>query len=213
MARDVAGCARMMGSLAPGFEPVELELEDVEVGIAWTEYADEGVRARVEAAVEHFPRRRRVELPLADGVGPAFRGEVADVHRELFLEHSDSYGANIRPKVEHCLALTEAEYERGVAARASYREQLAEAAAGVDLVITPTLVCVAPKAPTDEIAIRDRLTFLTLPFNAAGWPALALPCGPAEDGLPASVQLAAPPGQDARVLAAGTVLERALSLD
>jgi amidase len=164
-------------------------------------------------AAEHFPRRRRFELPLAHGVGPAFRGEVADVHRELFLEHSDSYGENVRLKVEHCLALTEAEYERATATRATYREQLAEAAAEVDLVFTPTLVCVAPKAPTDEIALRDRLTFLTLPFNATGWPALALPCGPAEDGLPASVQLAAPPGGDARVLAAGAALERALSPD
>ena len=52
---------------------------------------------------------------------------------------------------------------------------------------------------------------LTYPFNALGWPALALPCGPAEDGLPASVQLAAPLGEDARVLAAGALLERALA--
>jgi aspartyl-tRNA(Asn)/glutamyl-tRNA(Gln) amidotransferase subunit A len=213
MARDVGGCARMMEALAPGFAPVELELGDVEVGIAWTEHADEGVRARVERAAEHFPRRRRLELPLAYGIGPAFRGEVADVHRELFLEHSESYGENVRLKVEGCLALTEAEYERAAAARAAYREQLAEAAAEVDLVLTPTLVCVAPKAPTDEIALRDKLTFLTLPFNAAGWPALALPCGPAEDGLPASAQLAALPGEDARVLAAGAALERALSPD
>jgi aspartyl-tRNA(Asn)/glutamyl-tRNA(Gln) amidotransferase subunit A len=45
-----------------------------------------------------------------------------------------------------------------------------------------------------------------------GWPALALPSGPAEDGLPSSVQLAAPPGRDALVLAAGAALEKTLSL-
>ena len=50
----------------------------------------------------------------------------------------------------------------------------------------------------------------TYPFNALGWPALALPCGLAEDGLPASVQLVAPAGEDARVLAAGLALERQL---
>jgi Asp-tRNA(Asn)/Glu-tRNA(Gln) amidotransferase A subunit family amidase len=52
---------------------------------------------------------------------------------------------------------------------------------------------------------------LTFPFNALGWPALALPCGPAEDGLPASVQLVAPAGEDARVIAAGSLLERMLA--
>jgi Asp-tRNA(Asn)/Glu-tRNA(Gln) amidotransferase A subunit family amidase len=46
----------------------------------------------------------------------------------------------------------------------------------------------------------------TYPFNALGWPALALPVGAAEDGLPASVQLVGKPGDDALVLAAGKLL-------
>jgi aspartyl-tRNA(Asn)/glutamyl-tRNA(Gln) amidotransferase subunit A len=213
MARDVEGCARMLEALVPGFEPIELDLDEIQVGVAWTDLADPLVAQRVEEAAALFPHSRRLELPLAHGIGAAFRGEVADVHRELFAEHADAYGSNVRPKIEHCLELSEAEYERSARTRESYRDELLEAAAGVDLVATPTLVCVAPTAPTDEIAIRDRLTCLTLPFNATGWPALALPCGPAEDGLPASIQLAAPPGEDARVLAAGKALEQALSLD
>jgi aspartyl-tRNA(Asn)/glutamyl-tRNA(Gln) amidotransferase subunit A len=55
------------------------------------------------------------------------------------------------------------------------------------------------------------LTRFTSLFNLVAWPALALPCGPAEDGLPASVQLAAPTGQDALVLAAGATLEHILA--
>ena len=47
---------------------------------------------------------------------------------------------------------------------------------------------------------------LTFPWNVTGSPALALPCGPAEDGLPASVQLIGRPGDDALVLAAGRAL-------
>jgi aspartyl-tRNA(Asn)/glutamyl-tRNA(Gln) amidotransferase subunit A len=211
MARNVAGCARMMEALAPGLAPEQLELEDVEVGIAWTELADPEVQARVEAAAELFPRRRRLDLPLPDDLYDAFSREVADVHRELFLEHAESYGDGVRHKVERCLEVTDAQYERATARRELYRERLAEAAADVDLVVTPTLTCVAPPVLSDELALRDGLIRLTFPFNATGWPALALPCGTAEDGLPASVQLAAPPGQDGRVLSTAAALERALS--
>jgi aspartyl-tRNA(Asn)/glutamyl-tRNA(Gln) amidotransferase subunit A len=55
------------------------------------------------------------------------------------------------------------------------------------------------------------MTLLTYPFNCAGSPALALPCGPAEEGLPASVQLVGRKGEDALVLAAGETLYAALA--
>ena len=142
--------------------------------------------------------------------------EIGDeVKRRFDLEdrQPSNVGHHVRPKIERCLAVTDAEYDRAVAARERYRERLQAAVAEVDLVLTPTLVCVAPRVGQDELSLRDTLTRLTFPFNAGGWPALALPCGAAEDGLPASAQLAAPPGQDARVLAAGAALERALSLD
>jgi aspartyl-tRNA(Asn)/glutamyl-tRNA(Gln) amidotransferase subunit A len=213
LARDVATCERMLAALAPGFEPRRVDLEEVEVGIGWTEEADPLVGERVEQAAALFPRRRRLELPRPKGVYDSFSREVADVHRELFAEHADEYGETVRRKVERCLELTDAEYERAVEARDRYRERLAEVAAEVDLVLTPTLECVAPTAPADELALRGRLTKLTFPLNAVGWPAAALPCGPAEDGLPASVQLAAPQGRDALVLGAAAALERALSLD
>ena len=211
MTRDVDGCIRMMAALAPGVTATELELDDVEVGIASLDLADPLVRARVEAAAELFPRGRPLDLPSAEGLGPTFKREVADVHRELFLEHANSYGDNVRTKIEGCLAVTDAVYEQARATREQHRGLLLEATAEVDLLLTPTLTCVAPPAPADELVLRDRLTYLTFPLNAAGWPAIALPCGPAEDGLPASVQLAASPGKDALVLGAAAALERALA--
>ena len=138
--------------------------------------------------------------------------EVADVHRDLYAEHGELYGENIRPKIERCLAVTDAEAAAATAARAAY-ERLAHAALGeLDLLLTPTLGFVPPPADVDEIATREAIVRFTYPFNLLGWPALALPCGPAEDGLPASLQLVGRPGSDALVLAAGLALETALKL-
>jgi Asp-tRNA(Asn)/Glu-tRNA(Gln) amidotransferase A subunit family amidase len=78
---------------------------------------------------------------------------------------------------------------------------------GIDLVLTPTTLFVAPPADVDELTIREAAIRFTFPFNALGWPALALPCGAAEDGLPASAQLVGRPGDDALVLAAGGLLK------
>jgi Asp-tRNA(Asn)/Glu-tRNA(Gln) amidotransferase A subunit family amidase len=69
---------------------------------------------------------------------------------------------------------------------------------------------VAPPVGIGDLALRERMVSLTRPFNALGWPALALPCGPAEDGLPASLQIASRNGEDALVLAVGERLESAL---
>jgi aspartyl-tRNA(Asn)/glutamyl-tRNA(Gln) amidotransferase subunit A len=213
MAATVAGCERLLRALAPGFEPIELEsLEELEVGVAWLDRADLLVRERVSEAAALFPRRHEVELPPAPADRADFMREVADVHRPLFPGNEELYGDNVRGKIERCLRVTDAEAAAAERDRAEYRERMAEALAGLDLVVTPTISFVAPPAEVDELEIRVGAISLTYPFSSLAWPALALPCGPAEDGLPASVQLAAPAGEDARVLAAGRLLESLLAV-
>jgi aspartyl-tRNA(Asn)/glutamyl-tRNA(Gln) amidotransferase subunit A len=213
MGRDVETCVGMMQALAPGFEPARLgSLEELEVGVAWLELAAPGVRARVEAVAQLFPRRRDVDFPfLPEGTRTVFMREAAESHRGLFPERADGYGENLRIKLERCLRVTDAEAEGGRRELEEYRERAAEAVAGLDLLVTPTLAFVAPPAFDDDLDIRAAMIRFTYPFNALGWPALALPCGPAEDGLPASVQLVAPRGHDAHVLAAGELVERTLA--
>ena len=101
--------------------------------------------------------------------------------------------------------------EELVVYRKEYGDRAAGAFDGLDLLITPTLRFVAPAARSDDLDIRDEMIRFTYPFNVLGWPALAAPCGSAERGLPASVQLVGRLGDDARVIAAGTLLETALS--
>jgi aspartyl-tRNA(Asn)/glutamyl-tRNA(Gln) amidotransferase subunit A len=211
MASSVEGCERLMRTLAPGFEPVELEsLEEIEVGVAWLDQAEPLVRARVAEAADLFPRRREVDLPLAPSNRADFMREVADVHRALFLGNEELYGENVRGKVERCLAVTDSDAEASAREREEFRERFTEAVAEVDLLVTPTVLLVAPPADADELALRLPATDLTYPFSSLGWPALALPCGAGEAGLPASVQLVARAGEDARVLAAGRLLASSL---
>ena len=165
---------------------------------------------RVREATDLFPRRHEVDFPLAEEVSVVFMHEVADVHRDLFAEFADSYGENVRTKIERCLALTDGEYEAGLRAGDELAERAEEALDGLDLVLTPTLRFVAPRLPADDLEIRADTIRFTTPFNSLGWPALALPCGPAEDGLPASLQIAGRPGSDALVLAAGKLVESLL---
>jgi Asp-tRNA(Asn)/Glu-tRNA(Gln) amidotransferase A subunit family amidase len=212
MARDVAGCERMMRALADGFEPASLDsLADVRVGVAWTERADPLVKRQVERAAALLPARRPADVPFPEGVYPAFAREAAEVHAEPFARHRDLYGENVARKVAWALKVPDADVDAAIAARERYRERIAALLEGLDLVVTPTIPMVAPPLGIGDLALRERMIELTLPWNTVGAPALALPCGPAEDGLPASVQLIGKPGDDALVLAAGRLLERALS--
>jgi aspartyl-tRNA(Asn)/glutamyl-tRNA(Gln) amidotransferase subunit A len=208
MASTVAGCVELMQALVPGFEPAVVEsLEELEVGIAWLDEADLLVRERVSEACVRFPRSRAVDVPFPDPAeNKLFMREVADVHRGLYPEYADDYGDSIRWKLELCAVVTDGEVKIAERLRAEYRERCEEAFDGLDLLVTPTMAGVAPLASADERGLRGRGIRLTYPFNCLGWPAIAIPCGPAEDGLPASVQLVGRPGDDARVLAAGALL-------
>jgi aspartyl-tRNA(Asn)/glutamyl-tRNA(Gln) amidotransferase subunit A len=207
LAASVEGCTELMRALVPGFEQADVDLEELEVGVAWLTEAEPEIAALVAASAERFPRRVTVELPFPDRAENAlFMREVADVHRGLFPERADEYGETIRWKLELCNEVTEAEVERARVLRRDYRRRCETIFEDLDLLVTPAVSIVPPLVKSDERELRGRVTRLTYPFDLLGWPALALPAGLTPDGLPASIQLVGHPGDDARVLAAGAAL-------
>jgi aspartyl-tRNA(Asn)/glutamyl-tRNA(Gln) amidotransferase subunit A len=206
MARDVATCTELMRVLG-GVEAAAAGAPSV--ALAWHDLAQPLVRARIEEA-GRLLGATPIPFPLPERTTPVFMREVADVHRELYAEHADLYGENVRPKFERCLAVSDAEVTAAGEARTAYEQQALAALDGFDLLLTPTLALVPPPDDVDEIAVRESIIRFTYPFNLLGWPALALPCGPAEEGLPASAQLVGRPGTDGLVLAAGARLEAEL---
>jgi aspartyl-tRNA(Asn)/glutamyl-tRNA(Gln) amidotransferase subunit A len=209
MARTVGDCVAMMRALVPDFEvDTAPALGDLRVALAWTEEADDGVRQRVEEAAALFTSCEHVEFPHGEGNLRVFMREIAEVHASLFAEQPEAYGEDLQRKIESCLAVTDAEVAEAERVRASFRDEAAELLDGFDLLLTPTQAFVAPtyEEAADD-ALRSSITRFTNPFNALGWPALALPCGSAEHGLPASIQLVGRPGADSFVLASGLALE------
>ncbi|MFF8671373.1 amidase family protein [Streptomyces sp. NPDC015242] len=82
--------------------------------------------------------------------------------------------------------------------RAGNDRRLAALFADVPLLLTPT----APTAPHGHEGPGDRYsTSLTWAFNLSGHPALSIPAGFGRDGCPAGLQLVAPHGQEALLLA------------
>ncbi len=209
MARDVAGCIELMAALAPSVAVEDVALGDLTIGIAWTEPAAPLVRQQVEAAAARFGEVRPLAFPSVVDY-TLFMHEVAAIHRDLYAESPELYGDNIRPKLERCFEITDAEATAAAAEREAYRAEALAALDGLDLLVTPTLAFVAPPADVDELEVREGFVRFTYPFNLLGWPALALPCGPAENGQPASLQLVGRPGADGLVLGAARALERAL---
>src|SRR5215218_8685996 len=191
MARSVRECVELMRALVPEFTPLAADLADVEVGFAWLDAVDPLVCARIEETVALLPRARPIEFPFPKRTTRLFMAEVADVHRELFLENRDLYGADVARKIEDCLEVTEREREEAARRREEYRQAAAAALDGVDLLLVPTLPFVAPEVgQTEDDALR---------------------CGLAEEGLPASLQVVGRRGEDALVLAVGESLERELA--
>ena len=211
MARTMEECVRMMAVLAPDMDPVPtISPDDVQVGLAWVGEADPLIRARVEEAAATFPQCRDLPLPaMPPGIQHVRMRETAEIHVKLFSEYRDRYGPDVAEKLDRCLDVTDREYEAGLETRERYRERFAELLRGIDVVLTPTQPIVAPPAGIGDLALRPRLTQFTYPLNAIGAPALSVPCGEAEDGLPASVQIAARPGMDALVLGVGALLDPA----
>jgi aspartyl-tRNA(Asn)/glutamyl-tRNA(Gln) amidotransferase subunit A len=82
-------------------------------------------------------------------------------------------------------------------------------AESADVLLTPTQPMTAIGLDVSGIDLGGMIHFLC-PFSLTGVPALALPSGADERGLPVSVQIVGPRLHDPRVLAIGRALETAL---
>ncbi|MGH2995743.1 MAG: amidase [Gaiellaceae bacterium] len=222
MARTVSDCAATFAVLAETAVPAGADLGALRIGVAesFFEACSPGVEEAVRSALARLPRAETAEFPGPDSFRyeAMFYAEASVSHAATFPARAADYGRDVARRLDEGRRVSAVEYLVSREKLVEYRLACALALEGCDLLATPTLPSVAPMLGTTTIeaggrewGARDFLTRYTRPFNSLGWPALALPCGTAENGLPASLQLVGRPGDDALVLAAGSAVEELLS--
>lgn len=101
-------------------------------------------------------------------------------------------------------------YTRLVRRQVGYRDTMRRFFDRYDLLLTPTLPCVAwdveQAAPPDNLDVG----YFTRPFNHTGQPAASIPCGLTKDKLPVGLQIVAQSGGEATLIAALRAAEMAL---
>jgi len=209
MARDVAGLVLGMTLLEPGFEIATTRPSRV----GWLRIDCDPL---IDAALERALRATEWELMELDlpewgevnaAAGLLLVAEAWASDGELVERFPDKIGDDVRERLHLGRDVEEVALAWAASKGELWRSRLAEIFSEVDILATPTLTILPPLMGDAEDLLKARCT---LPANLAGIPALSLPV-PTDEALPASLQLMAPAGSEELVLAAGEVVESALS--
>ena len=147
--------------------------------------------------------------------------EVEEVHAASVVRHDEGH---LMPSTIKLVLLVNAYLEErynGVPLARAHNQRLVlrravdEALAAHDLLLAPTVPRVPPPLPTGRMTAVEAMSRIvsenkiTCATNVTGHPALAVPSGREEDGMPTSVQVIGPRWADRRVVAAGAAIEAA----
>ena len=176
----------------------------------------DAVRAAVDAIAGEGARIEDAELPRTDELRTTqtviIGTEAGAYHRERIRSHPADYGSDVARRIELGLGRTGAEYASARRARDELRREYAGALARWDAIVLPTTPITAPlREGQDAVAAAATLTAYTSPFNLTGLPAISIPCGFDERGLPIGLQLVARPWAEARLLRVARAYERVTS--
>jgi amidase len=210
MARDVAGLVAGMALLEPGFT-VAAEAPRTVGRLAID--ADPEIGAAIDRALNTAGFRiEPVTIPEIPAVIATsltvLNAQAWAANSELVRSAPDRIGKDVLERLSQGSEITPGALRAAEQEVVQWKATLDELWTRIDLLAVPTLLGFPP-ALADAPGIL-RIRGLTSPVNVAGVPALALPV-PVNGPLPASVQLIGPANSEDRLLAAGAILERAVT--
>lgn len=142
--------------------------------------------------------------------------EAAAFHRRWLDERPGDYGSQVRARLENGLAIPAVTYLEALRWRAIALADHLEAVAGVDAFLAPVSARASPGIEESDVggapgaeALIQQITRLMRPVNYLGLPALVVPAGFSDTGLPIGLQIVGRPFEEDRILRLGAGFQRA----
>ncbi len=180
------------------------------------ERATEEVRRHTDEVAEHLKSSgadvREVSLPRTFQAHHAacmvvYNVEAAAFHQQMYADNPDEYGPSLRRTIESGVLHSGVDYLQAQRVREMFRNKMREVLADVDILLTPATPSAAPRDRTttgDPVFQRG--------WTSVGIPAISIPSGLDEGGMPLGIQLASAPFAETRLLAAARWCEQALDV-
>ena len=181
------------------------------------ENADAETRRHLDAVAERLAQAGAEieELPMPDSIETAFDDqrlimavEAAAFHEPMYRAQAEDYQPKLRAMLADGLQTDGIAYSRALERRRAFTDDMQQLSARCDVLLTP-----ATPAPSQPDRTNTGDPAFQGPWTSCGLPAIALPSGLAESGLPLSIQLVASPFAEARLLSAAQWCENVMAVN
>ena len=180
------------------------------------EEADQETQNRTRAVVEKLKSAGASveELTLPESFGTAIQdqmiimgAEAAAFHKPMYEKQASDYRPKLREMLRQGLETDATTYSKALERRLQFSADMRLLAEKADVLLTPS----TPTAPLADLTNTGDTRFQG-PWTSCGLPAITLPAGLAESGLPLGIQIIASPFEEARLLAAARWCERVIDV-
>ena len=161
-------------------------------------------------------------LPHATDVAPVYLhlvlADAAAYHASALTRRPQAYTESVRLRLEMGRHILGEDYSRALRGRDVITQEAVQALAHVDALILPTLAIEAPPIGAATVpvkggseVVRTIMLRCTQPFNLSRHPAISLPCGVSENGLPVGLQIVGHAGRTLDLLRVARTVERIIA--